>query len=517
VPEEPGGEPTGEAVGGGPRSGLHADLYELTMLYGFYRTGLASRRVAFDLFFRANPCGNGFTIAAGIGRALDVVRRLRFDPEDLAFLRSTGLFPDEGFLAQLGHFRFRGDVDAVPEGTLVFPYEPLLQVRGTLWEAQLVETALLNAVGYASLVATKASRVVRAARGRAVLEFGARRAQEAQAALEGARAAVIGGCAATSYTLAGRVHGLPLSGTHGHSWVLSFPSELEAFRAYAAVYPDNLILLVDTYDVLRSGLPHAITVFSEERARRGRLGRHGVRIDSGDLGALSRAARGMLDAAGFPDATVVASNELDEVIIADLERQGARIDAYGVGTRLITVYDQPALGCVYKLVALEEGGRWVPRLKRSENPGKVTTPGLKRLLRFTDRRTGRAVLDLLQAAEEPLPAQPFEVFHPVYPWRRRLVRDAAVEELLQPALRAGEWARAPETVAQAAERARCGQEAFGEELTRLLNPAAYEVHLSPRLWELRLSLLRAAEAAVAADGDRTGEGDVPSPPAATGV
>ncbi len=486
--------------GSRPSSGLHADLYELTMLYGFLRTGIAGRRAAFEVFFRENPFGNGFTIAAGLERALAFLGALRFSADDLAFLRGTGLFPDGGFLDALRRFRFQGDVDAVPEGTLVFPHEPVLQVRGTLFEAQLVETAVLNAIGYASLVATKASRVVRAARGRPVFEFGARRAQEARAALEGARAAIIGGCAATSYALAGRRYGLPLSGTHAHSWVLSFPSELEAFRAYAASYPDNLILLVDTYDVVGSGVPSAIAVFTEVRARQGRLGRHGVRIDSGDLAELSRAARAMLDAAGFPDATVVASNELDETVIAELDRQGARIDAYGVGTRLITAYDHPALGCVYKLVAVEEGGRWVPRLKRSENPAKVTTPGCKRVLRFTDRQTGRATLDLLLHADEAAPTQPFEAFHPLYTWKRRVVRDADAQDLLQPVMRGGEPVADLPPVARIAERARRGQEAFGQDVTRLLNPAEYHVDLSPRLWETRMALLRAAERTVRGGG-----------------
>ena len=386
-------------------------------------------------FFRSNPFGNGYTLAAGLERAVRFIQQLGFTDEDLTFLQSGGLFPDPGFLDALARFRFTGDIDAVPEGTVVFPHEPLLQVRARIFEAQLLETAVLNMIGYASLVATKATRIARAAGDHAVLEFGARRAHEMDAALEGARAAVIGGCVGSSYVAAGARYGLSLAGTHAHSWVLSFPSEIEAFRAYAAVYPDNLILLVDTYDVLASGVPNAIRVFRELRARRGALARHGIRIDSGDLAHLSKQSRVMLDVAGFQDATLVASNELDEAVIAELERQGARIDAYGVGTRLITGYDQPAFGCVYKLVAVEENGLWTPRLKRSENAAKVTNPGVKRVLRFTDRRSRRAVLDLIALADEPAPTQPFLAFDPVHTWKRKNVEGADHADLLAPVLR----------------------------------------------------------------------------------
>jgi nicotinate phosphoribosyltransferase len=476
-------------------SGLTTDLYQLTMLYGYYRTGKAEQRAAFELFFRANPFGGGYTLAAGLERAVRLVEGLRFTGEDLAYLEGTGLFPDPRFLELLEGFRFTGDLDAVPEGTVVFPQEPLVQVRARLWEAQLLETLLLNVVGYASLVATKASRVVRAAQGRAVLEFGARRAQELDAAREGARAAVIGGCAGTSFVLAGREYGLAVSGTHAHSWVLSFPSELDAFRAYAELFPDNLILLVDTHDVLASGVPNAIRVFREVEARRGRPRRYGIRIDSGDLAYLSRCARALLDAAGFTDALIVASNELDEGVIVELLRQGAPIDVFGVGTRLITGYDQPALGCVYKLVAIEDHGRWIPRLKRSENPGKVTTPGVKRVWRYADARTARPILDLVGYADEAAPEPPFEAFHPVHTWKRRTVTGAVAQDLLQPILRGGERVAELPPVAAIAARAREGLELLGEEHTRLLNPAEYPVDLTPRLWRDRMALLAQAEAA----------------------
>ena len=480
----------GRAPGTGV-GGLQTDLYQLTMLYGYQHAGLADQRAAFELFFRRCPFGNGYVLAAGLERVLRFVQGLGFSERDLSYLESTGLFPDPGFLDLLARFRFTGDIDAVPEGTAVFPHEPLLQVRARLFEAQLLETAAVNMIGYASLIATKAARIARAAGGRTVLEFGARRAHELDAALEGARAAVIGGCAGTSFVAAGARHGLHLSGTHAHSWVLSFPGELEAFRAYGEAFSDNLIFLVDTYDVLRSGVPNAIRAFREVRARRGALGRHGIRIDSGDLADLSKRSRAMLDAAGFPDAIIVASNELDEAVISELQRQGARIDVYGVGTHLITAYDQPALGCVYKLVAIEQERGWAPRMKRSENAAKITNPGVKRVLRFRDRACGRPFLDWVSFSGEPVPIQPFRSPDPVHTWKRVMVSEAEHTDLLVPAMRGGDLVYDLPTTEHISARAQECLGSFDEQFTRLLNPADYAVHLSPTLRKTKWMLLQA--------------------------
>lgn len=474
----------------GPSGGLQADLYELTMLSAYHKAGIAQTPVAFELLFRNNPFGNGYTVAAGLERAVRLVRHLGFADGELAYLESTGLFPG-AFLEALGRWRFLGDIDAVPEGSVVFPHEPLVQVRAPVFQAQLLETVLLNVIGFASLVATKASRIAHAAGEKAVLEFGARRAHELDAAREGARAAVIGGCAGTSYVEAGRRYDLALTGTHAHSFVLAFPTELDAFRAYAAAYPDPLILLVDTRDVLRSGVPHAITVFKEMRER-GALGSHGIRIDSGDLAYLSREARAMLDGAGFPEARIIASGDLDEGVITVLREQGARIDAYGVGTHLITGFDQGSLGCVYKLVAVQKGEAWVPRLKRSENPAKVTTPGVKRVLRFKERGTGRAVLDLISLADEPIPDQPFVAFDPVHTWKRKTVDAAEAGDLLQPVLRGGKLVRDFPPVDRIAASLRDGLAAFREDQIRLVRPADYHVDLSMRLLATRTALLEAS-------------------------
>lgn len=470
---------------------LFADLYELTMAYGYLKTGRAATPAVFDLVFRRAPFGNGWVLAAGLEQAVRHALGLRFTRADVAFVRSTGLFPDEGFYAALADFRFTGDIDAMPEGSVAFPREPLLRVRAPLWQAQLLETALLNVVGHQTLIATKANRVVRAAAGKPVLEFGARRAHGPEAAVLGARAAVIGGCVGTSDVLAGRRYGIPLSGTLAHSWVQSFPDELEAFRAYAAVFPRQLVLLLDTYDTLSSGLEHAIAVFREVCARGPRPELLGVRIDSGDLAALSREARRRLDEAGFPDAKVIASNDLDEGVIRELEAQGAAIDAYGVGTRLITAYDQPALGCVYKLAAVwADDGGWTPRLKVSQNAEKVTDPGPKRAVRYVGE-DGVAVADLVLLADEELPPQPFDVFDPVHTWRRTPVARAQARELLLPVVRGGALVAELPELPQIAEHARRSIAELPAPCTRLLNPHAYPVGLSERLWRLRADLLEA--------------------------
>ena len=359
---------------------MMTDLYQLTMMYGYFKHSMAGNEGVFDVFFR--PRSNiTYAIAAGLQSVIDYINNLHFSEEDLAYLRSLKLF-DEAFLAYLGKLHFTGEIYAMREGTVVFPYEPLVRVRAPIMQAQLIETALLTFVNDQTLIATKASRVCYAAEGGAVLEFGLRRAQGADAGIYGARAAVIGGCSATSNVLTGEMFGIAVSGTHAHSWVMSFPDELSAFRAYAETFPTACLLLVDTYDTLRSGVPNAITVFRELRAK----GHEplGIRLDSGDLAYLSKCARRMLDEAGFPDAKICASSDLDENVIRDLKMQGCCIDTWGVGTRLITSEDNPALGGVYKMAAEVVDGRMVPKIKLSDNPAKVTNPGYKKVFRLYD-------------------------------------------------------------------------------------------------------------------------------------
>ncbi|OFW75190.1 MAG: nicotinate phosphoribosyltransferase [Alicyclobacillus sp. RIFOXYA1_FULL_53_8] len=465
------------------------DLYQLTMMYGFFQAGKKNDEAAFDLFFRKNPFHNGYTVVAGLEKVVDYIRSLRFSEEDIEFLRKTGLFEDPLFIAELRAFRFTGHLYAMPEGSLAFPNEPVIRVEARLFEAQLVETALLTMVGFQSLVATKANRIVRAAEGRPVLEFGSRRAQETEAALLGARAAIIGGCVATSNVLAGERYNLKVAGTHAHSWVMSFPSELDAFRAYAKVYPDNLILLVDTYDTIRSGLPNAIKIFQEVFAWHGRPLSYGIRIDSGDLAYLSKLAREKLDEAGYTDAKIVVSNDLDEYLIRELQIQGARIDSYGVGTRLITAFDQPAIGCVYKLAAERSNGDWSPRLKRSENPEKITNPGVKKILRFFDKGTNKAVVDLIMLVDEDLPKQPFEVFDPVHTWKRKTVDHASYQELLIPIFHHGELVYELPSLDEIVKNLQENLAAFSDEHVRLTNPHTYHVDLSQKLWDTKMRLL----------------------------
>ena len=389
---------------------MMTDLYELTMMNGYLRHGMKDSRACFDVFYRKQGDITSYAVAAGLEQAVDYIKNLHFSDEDIAYLRSLGIF-DEAFLAYLADFRFSGDIAAIPEGTVIFPDEPILRVTAPIMEAQLLETALLNILGHQTLIATKASRIIQAARGDRVLEFGLRRAQGPDAGIYGARAAIVGGFQATSNVLTGQMFDVPVGGTHAHSWVMSFPDELTAFRAYAEVFPNQCLLLVDTYDTLGSGVPNAITVFKELRARG--IEPMGIRLDSGDLAFLSRQARRMLDEAGFPKAKIFASGDIDEEIIWDLKAQGAAIDVWGIGTKLITSMDNPCLGAVYKLAAQEMNGVFEPRIKISENPAKVTNPGIKQLLRYYDRRTGKALADLIALADENLSGgEPIEIFDP---------------------------------------------------------------------------------------------------------
>ena len=466
---------------------MMTDLYELTMMNGYWRYGMAKNVAVFDLFYRKQGDETAHAVAAGLEQAIEYVRSLHFSTEDIAYLRSLNTF-DEGFLNLLKNFRFTGDIDAVPEGTIVFPTEPIVRVCAPMIEAQLIETALLTIINHQTLIATKASRVVQAAQGDGVLEFGLRRAQGPDAGIYGARASIIGGCVATSNVLTGQMYDIPVRGTHAHSWVMSFGSELEAFRAYAEVFPHECLLLVDTYDTLKSGVPNAITVFKELRARG--IEPNGIRLDSGDLAYLSRTARKMLDDAGFPNARIFASGDLDEEVIWDLKAQGAAIDVWGVGTRMITSQNNPALGGVYKLAAEEVNGELVPRIKISENPAKITNPGKKKVLRIYSREDRHALADLIALHDEVYDAsEPLTIFDPENTWKRMTLTDYTLRELLVPIFRGGEQVyRSPDLHCIAAY-ARDELDTFWSEYKRLHRPQRYKVDLSQRLYDLKQSLL----------------------------
>jgi nicotinate phosphoribosyltransferase len=469
---------------------LLTDLYQLTMAYGYWRTGAHRKEAVFHVFFRKAPFQSGYTLAAGLADAIAWLRELRFTADDTAYLATltgndgTPLF-DAGFLAYLRDFRFTCDVDAVPEGTAVFPNEPLLRIQGPMLEAQIVETALLNFLNFQTLIATKAARICLAAQGEPVLEFGLRRAQGVDGALAASRAAYIGGCAATSNVLAGRLFGIPVKGTHAHSWVMSFADEPAAFRAYAEAMPNNCVFLVDTYDTLE-GVRRAIEAGQWLRERGHELA--GIRLDSGDLAYLSIAAREMLDAAGFPRAVIVASNDLDEHIIASLKQQGARIGLWGVGTKLVTAFDQPALGGVYKLAAVREpGGAWEHKIKLSEQPLKISTPGLLQVRRFT--RGGEFVGDQIYNAALP-PTGARVLVDPQHAARRKAIpADATAEDLLVPVFRGGRLVYAEPTLAEIRARAAAQLAQLHAGTKRLLNPHEYPVGLEPGLHALKTELI----------------------------
>jgi nicotinate phosphoribosyltransferase len=475
---------------------LLTDLYEITMAYGYWKAGRHEREAVFNLAFRSPPFGGGFTVACGLATAVEYLERFRFAPDDLDYLATlTGadgerLFEPE-FLEALRHLRFACDVDMVPEGTVVFPHEPLVRVRGPILQAQIVETALLTLVNFQTLIATKAARVCVAARGEPVLEFGLRRAQGIDGGLSASRAAYVGGCHATSNLLAGKLLGIPVRGTHAHSWVMSFDSEPEAFEAYARAMPNNCVFLVDTYDTLQ-GVRHAV-----EAGRRLRAGGHrllGIRLDSGDLAYLSIEARRILDEAGFADAAIVASSELDEHIITSLKLQGARIAVWGVGTQMVTGFDQPALGGVYKLSAIRSGdGEWEPRVKLSEQSAKVTTPGILQVRRF--RRDGEYGGDMIYDERHP-PGESPTMIDPLDPTRRkRFAAGTASEDLLVPVFRAGARVYDPPPLAAARDRAAEQLARFHAGIKRFVNPHAYPVGLEAGLHRLRTDLVLAARSA----------------------
>ncbi len=473
-----------------PSLALLTDLYQVTMAYGYWKSGAADRPAVFQLTFRRPPFQGGFTIACGMACAIDYLAHLRFDADDLHYLaglRGVDERPlfEPAFLDYLGQLAFRCDVDAVREGDVVFPHEPLIRVQGPLLQAQLIESALLTFTGFPSLVATKAARICLAARGDAVLEFGLRRAQGIDGALAASRAAYIGGCAATSNLLAGRVFDIPVRGTHAHSWIMSFGDERQAFEEYARAMPNNCVFLVDTYDTL-SGVRHAIEVGHWLRSQGHEL--LGIRLDSGDLAYLSIEARKMLDEAGFPNAAITASNELDEHLIANLKEQGATICLWGVGTRLVTAYDQPALGVVYKLTALQEpDGSWRPCIKLSEQPLKISTPGRLQVRRF--EQAGQYVGDLIHDLDLGPGDQPILV-DPLDDTRRIAVpADAASRELLRPVFRGGQLVDRPPAAAMAREHAASELQRFAASVKRFANPHRYPVGLERRLQQLKRQLI----------------------------
>jgi nicotinate phosphoribosyltransferase len=465
------------------------------MSFGYWKTGVAEQDASFSLFFRTAPFGGGYAIACGLAQAIQFIEELRFGEEDLAYLATlrgadgTPLF-DETFLAYLRRFEFTCDVAAVPEGTVVFPHEPLVRVTGPIIQAQLLETALLNILNFQSLVATKAARLCQAARGEPVLEFGLRRAQGVDGAITASRAAYVGGCAATSNVLAGKLFGIPVRGTHAHSWVMSFEDELDSFVAYASAMPNNCVFLVDTYDTLR-GVEHAIEVGRELRKRGFDL--LGIRLDSGDLTYLSIQARKLLDEAGFPDAAIVASNDLDEVLIESLKQQGARINVWGVGTKLVTAYDQPALGGVYKLTAVRRPGEaWEPRVKLSEQVAKVSNPGILAVRRFRDAQG--FVADALYDALVP-PGRPCTIVDPVDPLRRRTLPDTlAWEDLLVPVFQSGKRVYDPPPLSVTQTRVADQLARFHSGIKRFLNPHRYPVGLEQSLHDMKTHLVLEARA-----------------------
>ena len=471
---------------------LLTDLYELTMMQGYFENEDVNQTVIFDMFYRNNPEGNGYAICAGLEQLIDYVKNLHFTEDEIDYLKSLGIFKP-AFLAYLRDFRFTGDIYAIPEGTVIFPREPLVKVIAPIMQAQLIETALLNIINHQSLIATKTARIVRAAQGDGVMEFGCRRAQGPDAAIYGARAAIIAGCVGTSNVLCGQMFHVPVSGTHAHSWIMSFPDELSAFRAYAKLYPDACILLIDTYDTLDSGLPHAIQVFKELREQGIHPKRYGIRMDSGDLAYLSKKVKAALDAEGFTDAIISASNDLDEGLIGSLKAQGATINSWGVGTNLITSKDCPAFGGVYKLAAIwnEPEQRFEPKIKISENAEKITNPGDKKIYRIYDAQ-GMIVADLIALADEEFSSKdPLLLFDPIETWKKTLLPGGSctMRELLVPVFRKGDCVYESPSVKEIQNICRRELNTLWEESKRFEYPHQTYVDLSRKLWNLKNNLL----------------------------
>ena len=466
------------------------DFYELTMSNGYFQAGYQDRITYFDVFFRDVPDKGGFAICAGLSQLIDYIQNLHFSPEDIQFLREKQLF-SEDFLKFLEDFHFTGDLYAIPEGTPIFPREPVVTVRAPAIQAQLIETFTLLTVNHQSLIATKANRIVRAAQGRTVLEFGSRRAQGADGAIAGARAAYIGGCKGTACTISDQLYGVPAGGTMAHSWVQMFGSEYEAFKTYCEIYPTNATLLVDTYNVLKSGVPNAIRAFNEVLRPKG-ITKCGIRLDSGDMAYLTREARKMLDAAGWTECQISASNSLDEYIIQDLLRQGAQIDMFGVGERMITARSEPVFGGVYKLAAVEDDqGTIIPKIKVSENINKITTPHFKKVYRLYDRVTGKAEADYLTVWDEQVDdMQPLELFDPSATWKRKTLTDFVARPLQVPVFLGGKLVYQEPTLQQIQAYCKEQVDTLWDEVKRFENPHNYYVDLSQKLWDIKQELLR---------------------------
>lgn len=465
---------------------LLTDLYQLTMMNGYRHCNLDGRRAVFDIFYRGSG-GYSYAIAAGLEQAIDYILNLHFDESDIEYLRSLKIF-DEDFLKALKDFEFTGDIKAVPEGTMVFPYEPILTVSAPLWQAQLVETALLTFVNHQTLIATKAARLKECTKNK-ISEFGLRRAQGPDAGIYGARAACIGGCRTTSNVVSGKLFGIPVTGTHSHSWVMSFDTELEAFEKYAEIYPDNCLLLVDTYDTLKSGVPNAIKVFDKLKAEGHKP--VGIRLDSGDLAYLSRKARVMLDQAGHQDCLIFATNDLDEDILLALNSQDAKIDVYGIGTKLITSYNNASLGGVYKLCALEENGVLVPKIKVSNSHEKTTNPGVKKIVRIF--KDGMAQADLICLEDETFDtSKPLTVFHPEQTWKKTTFTDYQLKELMVQIFKDGKLVYDMPSLKEICDREDESIASFFPEYRRVVNTQEYKVDLSQKLWDLKRELLNSA-------------------------
>lgn len=471
---------------------LLTDLYELTMMQGYFKNKDQNETVIFDAFYRNNPCDGGFAIAAGLEQLIQYIKELHFEEEDIAYLAGLGIF-DKDFLDYLKDFRFTGDIYAIPEGTVIFPREPIVKVIAPIMQAQLVETAILNIINHQSLIATKAARVCYAAQGDGIMEFGLRRAQGPDAGTYGARAAVIGGCVGTSNVLCGQLFDVPVKGTHAHSWIMSFPDEYTAFKTYADMYPSACILLVDTYDTLKSGIPNAIRVFTEMREAGISLTYYGIRLDSGDLAYLSKKARKMLDDAGFQDAVISASNDLDEFLIQSLKDQGAEITSWGVGTHLITSKDCPSFGGVYKLAAIMgKDGRFIPKIKLSENTEKVTNPGNKTIYRIYEKESGKIKADLICLVDEKFDEnEPLLLFDPAEPWKKTKLPAGSyrLRELMVQVFKNGECCYTSPKVMDIREYCQKEQATLWEETRRLVNPHKVYVDLSSKLYDIKIELL----------------------------
>lgn len=471
---------------------LLTDLYQLTMMQGYFETQEKNETVVFDMFFRSNPNHNGYSVMAGLEQVIEYVKNLHFSYEDVDYLRGLGIFSDD-FLHYISGFHFSGDIYAIPEGSVIFPKEPLLKVVAPIMEAQLIETAILNILNHQCLIATKASRVVHAAQGDGIMEFGLRRAQGPDAGLYGARAAIIGGCVGTSNVLAGQMFDVPVMGTHAHAWIMSFKDEYTAFKKYAELYPNACTLLVDTYDTLKSGVPNAIRVFQEMRDAGIKPKSYGIRLDSGDLAYLSKKARKMLDQAGFPDAKIAASNDLDESLINDLKIQGAKIDIWGVGTHLITSKDCPSFGGVYKLAAImNENGEMEPKIKLSENTEKITNPGNKTIYRIYDKETGKVRADLICFVDEVFdPEDDLLLFDPNATWKKTHLEGGSytMKELLKPIFINGECVYESPSVKEIAAFCKEEKTTLWDETLRLVYPHKVYVDLSQKLYDTKQKLL----------------------------